>query len=109
MTSHARKIRAATHGLVKPDPNLPAFIVTGPRSISILAGTVFEGHLFGTDFPVQMPDELVAGAEYGIAVIDRVVRAWRPARIPAGEGAIGGFHFAPGGNAVANARGDSEP
>jgi hypothetical protein len=103
------KTKAIPTQLIKQDPNSPVFEVTGRDGLSIKAGTVFEGHFFATDVPVQIPHALVAGADYGITVANGIAQAWRTKTIPVGEGVIGGFHFAPGGNASARAGGDNIP
>jgi hypothetical protein len=96
--------------LTTADPTRPALILTGPRSIAIRAGTNFAGDVFESDTSVELPQgELVAGTDYGVAVTDGIPRAWRALAVPSGAGAIGGFHFAPGGNAVAFGGGDKIP
>jgi len=111
MTSHARNIERPSRTLTKTTDELPAFIVTGPRSLAVRAGTVIAGQVFETRSEVKFAPghELVAGADYAITIVDGVATAWRARRIPAGEGAIGGFHFAPGGNAAENSGGDDQP
>jgi hypothetical protein len=89
---------------------MPALILTGPRSIAIRAGTNFAGDVFESDTSIELPQgELVAGTDYGVAVTDGIPRAWRALAIPSGAGAIGGFHFAPGGNAAGFGGGDKIP
>jgi hypothetical protein len=96
--------------LTKSDPNSPALIVVGKRLVAIRAGTALDGSVFDSITPVEVQGELVAGADYGVAIsAGGVPRAWRAQAAPLGEGAIGGFHFAPGGNAAANAGGEDIP
>lgn len=97
--------------LIKADPNLPAFVVTGPRSIAVRAGTRDATGTFDQQSPVIFADdhELIAGSDYGITVVNGFATAWRVGNIPVGEGLIGGFHFAPGGNAVDRSGGDDVP
>jgi hypothetical protein len=102
----------------KADPNAVAFAKTGAGTVSLKAGAVVEvgGALqtFAEATPVTMP-ALVAGTDYAIYVCDDgSVMADVSFSAPAGyEGAsrrIGGFHYAPGGNATGyNTGGDTTP
>lgn len=111
MTSHARKIEQAEPVLTKPTDELPAFVVTGAQSLAIRAGTVVAGEVFEKETEVKFAGghPLVAGADYAITIVKGFPTAWRAYRLPAGDGVIGGFHFAPGGNATGNAGGDDVP
>jgi hypothetical protein len=103
---------AAAEGptIVKKDPNAPMLEVTGRESLVIKAGTIVDGRRFKTATPVKLPAYgLAPGTDYGIVLADSLPHALRAYRIPAGEGCIGGFHFAPGGNASARAGGDDVP
>jgi hypothetical protein len=96
--------------IVKRDPRSPAWLVTGRDSLVIRAGTTIDGQRFKAAKQVVLPsDGLIPGADYGIVLADGVPHALRAYRIPAGEGCIGGFHFAPGGNARAGNGGDAIP
>ncbi|MDI1264993.1 MAG: hypothetical protein PS018_17220 [bacterium] len=111
MTARAKRVeREMSDRLVKADPDEPAFIVAGPRSIAIRASTGVPGQWFKTNCEVRFPKghELKVGADYGIVIHNGFPTALRAcgSKIPAGEGCIGGFHFAPGGNALANEGGD---
>jgi len=110
MNVHATKEAAAASMLMKADPNLPALIVTGTQSIAIRVGTTFDGHAFDVETPVLLPDTLFAGFDYVIAV-DRMGVAMAVAIEvpPPDDSCLGGFHFAPGGNAGARAGGDDVP
>lgn len=102
----------------KLDRSVPAFVKTGAGSVSVKAGAVIgvqSGLLsFSADTPVTMP-ALVAGTDYAIyACADGSVRADANWSAPAGYSTassrkIGGFHYAPGGNAAAQAGGDTTP
>ncbi len=98
---------AAPVAIVRPDATAPIFSVTGPTSILIRAGTIIEGNAFEKDAPVTLPD-LVTGGDYAIRIDEGKLLA-----IACGDAmpadAIGGFHFAPGGNATACAGGDATP
>ncbi len=98
----------------RPLAGIPVFATTGPRALSIRAGAEFtfadgfDG--FEKPFPVALP-ELAAGCDYYVTISaadDRVAVATLATGLP-GADVIGGFHFAPGGNAEARAGGDGEP
>lgn len=97
------------------------FTKTGAGTISIKAGTYFDvnGTLitFASDTAITMPT-LTAGTDYYIyvstaGVIQAVAAtgAWPTpvASPPANSRLIGGFHYAPGGNASGQAGGDTSP
>jgi len=107
MNVHAKSETASP--LSKPDPNRTALIVTGPRSIAIRAGTTFDGRLFKTDTAVSMPPTLAAGADYAVTVANGEAAAFLLDAPPVASSYLGGFHFAPGGNAAARAGGDDVP
>ena len=102
----------------KTDYKTVAFTRTGNGTISLKAGTVIELagviYQFSTDTAVQMPT-LTAGTDYAIYLCnDGTLRA--DASFTAATGfsistcrQIGGFHYAPGGNATAQAGGDATP
>lgn len=102
----------------KADPNSVGFTKTGAGTVSIKAGTKIDlaGVLysFTTDTAVQMP-ALAAGTDYAIYIVnDGTVRADANFSAPLGfttatSRKIGGFHYAPGGNATAQAGGDTVP
>jgi hypothetical protein len=94
----------------KQDPRSSMLLVTGRDSLVIKAGTTIGDQHFNAAEPVELPaDGLTPGADYGIVVADGIPYALRAYRLPAGEGCVGGFHFAPGGNAPARAGGDDVP
>lgn len=110
---------AAAEGVFsKASISAPAFSVPTASTLSLLAGTVVELngwlHVFSSDTPVVMPT-LTAGVDYAVYVCsDGSVRADASFTSPSGYSAsdvrmIGGFHFALGGNAAAQAGGDSTP
>jgi hypothetical protein len=94
--------------LNKADANTPALLVTGPRTIAIKAMTVFRGRTLAKDTPLTFAGDLEPGADYGVSLVDGVLTAEKLKAAP-GQIYIGGFHFAPGGNAPAREGGDSEP
>ncbi len=109
---------AATKLLIKRDPSLSALIVTGPQSIAIRAGTVFAGIDIGVDAAVKLPDGgLQLGTDYAVtlmpglpAVAEKLTDDYRMVDFKLGElPVIGGFHYAPGGNAAARTGGDEVP
>lgn len=112
------------------DPSMPQFILsktydgvaftkTSASSLSIKAGTTvyvknYGVKTFKTDTAVVMPT-LTAGTDYAIYVCDDgTVRADANFTAPTGytvnnSRKIGGFHYAPGGNANEQAGGDTTP
>ena len=102
----------------KTDYKTVAFTRTGNGTISLKAGTVIELagviYQFSTDTAVQMPT-LTAGTDYAIYLCnDGTLRADASFTAATGFSAstcrqIGGFHYAPGGNATAQAGGDATP
>ncbi len=102
----------------KANANAVAFTKTGPNTISLKAGAKIELNgavsRFDNDTPVIMP-ALVAGEDYAIYLChDGALRADPNFTAPAGyditnSRKLGGFHYAPGGNAAAQAGGDSVP
>jgi len=106
----AVKTPAAT--IVRPH-QAPILIVTGAASLAIRAGTMITGDGGAFSFPddteIAVPD-LIPGEDYGIRLDEG-----RPFATLLGPenaieaGWIGGFHFAPGGNAPARSGGDTTP
>ena len=109
---------ATTGSLYKVDAAVVAFTKTGAGTAAIKAGTIAAvgsvSVTFDTDTAVIMPT-LVAGTDYAIyACTDGSIRADASFSSPSGyttanSRRIGGFHFAPGGNAAAQAGGDTTP
>jgi hypothetical protein len=102
----------------KPSSQAHCFTKTGAGTISILAGTdvTVAGTLvsFAVQTAVVMPT-LTAGTDYAIYVCtDGTIRADASFTAPTSytvnnSRQIGGFHYAPGGNATAQAGGDTTP
>ena len=102
----------------KADATTPAFTVTGAGTISVKAGTIAEcaGGIFtyASATAVTMPS-LAAGTDYAIyQCSDSTIRADASFTAPTGyttanSRQIGGFHYAPGGNAAAMAGGNTTP
>lgn len=111
-------ISAQAPGLVKADAFSPAFVKTGAGTVSVKAGTsvVVAGTAvtFSTQTAITMPT-LTAGTDYAIYVCtDGSIRADSSWSYPTGYTTsnslkVGGFHYAPGGNASAQAGGDTTP
>jgi len=109
---------ATTGNLYKVDAAVVAFTKTGAGTATIKAGTIAAvggiSVTFDTDTAVIMP-ALAAGTDYAIYVCtDGSIRADASFSAPSGyttanSRKIGGFHYAPGGNAAANAGGDTTP
>lgn len=110
--------QAQAPGLVKADAFSPAFVKTGAGTVSVKAGTsvVVAGTAvsFSTQTAITMPT-LTAGTDYAIYVCtDGSIRADSSWSYPTGYTTsnslkIGGFHYAPGGNAAAQDGGDTTP
>lgn len=106
----------ASAGMIKADPMTPAFFKTGAGAASIKAGTTVpvagKAVSFAADTAITMPT-LVAGTDYAIWVKDdATIQASSSFSAAPGTGnwrKIGGFHYAPGGNAAAQAGGDTTP
>lgn len=107
------------HGaFAKADPATVAFTAPTGSTVTLKAGTYIA--LNGVIYPfltataVQMPS-LTAGTDYAIYLCnDGTLRADANFSAPTGFTAatsrkIGGFHYAPGGNAAAQAGGDTAP
>jgi len=89
----------------RSDPGASIFAVTGASSVAIRAGTTIGAVDFMEDTPLALP-ELTAGTDYAVRLVDG-----SPVIGNCSDGvptdAVGGFHFAPGGNAAAAAGGDT--
>jgi len=102
----------------KADSSTVAFTKTGAGTVSIKAGTLVATPnatlTFASATAVTMPT-LTAGTDYAIyACDDGTLRADASFSYPSGYSAattrkIGGFHYAPGGNAAAQSGGDTTP
>ena len=111
-------VTAPTGLFYKADTTTPAFIVTGAGTISVKAGTIVNcaGAFFtyAAQTAVTMPS-LAAGTDYAIyQCSDGTIRADASFTAPSGyttanSRQIGGFHYAPGGNAAAQAGGNTTP
>jgi hypothetical protein len=108
----ARKMEAIVATVTRPTPRAPVFALTSATSLSMLAGVtiVAEGitRQFGAAHDVPINNPLEAGGDYVISLgadNSPIATRWT------GNEAIvlGGFHFAPGGNATARAGGDDVP
>ncbi|MEA2994345.1 MAG: hypothetical protein QOD40_3265, partial [Alphaproteobacteria bacterium] len=104
------EVKGANPLLIKPDPTEPALIVTGRKTIAIKAGVSFAGRSFAHDTPVPSPDAgLDPGGDYAVVVVDGEPSLIPLTVKPIGDITLGGFHFAPGGNAAARQGGDDVP
>ena len=102
----------------KADRNSVAFVKTSAGTVSLKAGTTLDvaGVLltFAADTAITMP-ALTAGNDYAVyACTDGTLRADASFTAPSGYSVansrqIGGYHYAPGGNATARTGGDSTP
>lgn len=105
-----------TNGFFKADPNTVAFSKTGNGTATIKSNTVIEVASvqvkFATDTNITMPT-LSAGVDYAIWVKDdATIQASSSHTSAPGAGnwrKIGGFHYAPGGNASGTSGGNTTP
>jgi hypothetical protein len=100
--------------LRKSDCTSPIFKLTAPNALAVKAGTAFGAHVFEEDTPV--PQDVgcgehgyVTGADYAVAFVAGQLAIARLAAAPDPGFLLGGFHFAPGGNAQGRAGGDAVP
>jgi len=108
MNAHNVETAGALKAMLgKSNPDLPALVATGPSAISLRAGIIFDGQLFSKETPVIMPLALEPGTDYGVCLKGRDLCAEKLPAKYTGWKYLGGFHFAPGGNAIARAGGDS--
>ena len=100
----------ATH-LVKVDPASPALAILGTSGVAIKAGTIFRGRTFEIDTPVVLPaGGLLAGHDYAALAGERLQLVLAHSVDDINDPlVIGGFHYAPGGNAAARSGGDDVP
>jgi len=111
-------VKAANGSFHKADPTTVAFTKLTAGTAKIKAGTVVDVNgtivSFASDAAITMPT-LTAGTDYAIyACTDGSIRADASFSSPSGyttanSRRIGGFHYAPGGNAAAQAGGDTTP
>lgn len=115
-TSTALKTADLTVVLTKADASLPAFIVTGPASLAVRAGTTIEfggqTYSFAEQTDIALPDALETGGDYVVLLTSN--GTLRAAHVDDADEQddmtyIGGFHNAPGGNATGRSGGDSSP
>jgi hypothetical protein len=104
---NGRKVKTL---LVKRDRNAPAIKIVGRETAVICAGTVFSGAVFRKDMEIAKPDGgYVVGTDYAVHVVrgKAVIKPLLSAKLS--STAMGGFHFAPGGNAPGAEGGDAIP
>lgn len=107
------RLESQPFAILRPLAGLPVFVATGRDTIAIRPGTTInkDGRFdvgFEKELAVEIVD-LIPGGDYEI----RLTPAGYPvaalaAALPKPD-AIGGFHFAPGGNAAARHGGDDTP
>ena len=105
-----------TKGFRKAVPSAVAFSKAGAFAVSTATRLTIEVNGQAVDIPastsVTMPGSPVAGTDYAIwAKPDGMLQATDNHTTPpvSNSRKIGGFHYAPGGNATAQAGGDSTP
>ena len=116
LVPQAQEVAPAAAAFQKADPTSVAFTKTGAGTISIKAGTVIgvgsKRVTFSTATAVTMPTH-AAGTDYAVWVKDDgTIESTSNHTTPPGAGnwrKIGGYHYAPGGNAAARAGGDTTP
>lgn len=112
-TALAEKSAGVVLAMRKTSPLTRAFGVGANGGIATLQQIIVTigdtGFTFVGANPVALPDPLEAGRDYGIFVVDGNLVARLAGAFADLDGAIGGFHFAPGGNAAAREGGDETP
>jgi hypothetical protein len=110
-TQSKSKAKVGNSALTKEKSRFPALIATGAASIAIRAGTVFAGRRFRVNTPLPPPDDgYQPGGDYAVMVTAKHLHVAPLSRLPHLAGSfLGGFHYAPGGNATARAGGDNIP
>ncbi|HEX4302884.1 MAG TPA: hypothetical protein VHZ78_08820 [Rhizomicrobium sp.] len=114
MNAHV-KPHATAPTLIRPDASSPVFKVTDRDSLVVKAGTTFAAHTFAGDTAVPLhlnagaEPGYVPGADYVVNFDGTTLSVARLTGIPDGETLLGGFHYAPGGNAPARSGGDDIP
>lgn len=93
--------------IIRPDPGKPIFAATGIDILVLRAGASIDGNEFPEETPVALP-ALTPGRDYFIRLEEGRPVAKQANGLP-GADIIGGFHFAPGGNAPARSGGDTTP
>ena len=108
--AQATKTVIAQPQLIKPDPHSPAFRVSGRDHIVVKSGVQFAGFGFTDDTPVTPPGAgYVSGFDYAVRLAADASLVAEIASTLTDADILGGFHFAPGGNATARAGGDGIP
>jgi hypothetical protein len=104
-----KTIARLDHRLVKASPDVPVLAVAARGRLLLRGGTRFAGRRFAGAVFVTLPKPMVPGTDYFVRVPKRGAPEAVAASARIGRDVIGGFHFAPGGNALANAGGDETP
>ena len=107
---------SAQGSFAKSDPSIVAFAKTAAFSAKLAVDLSLEindeAYTFAVDTVIAMPETPVTGTDYAIwAKTDNTLQATDNHTTPPTTGArkIGGFHYAPGSNASAQAGGDTTP
>lgn len=100
------KVKGPAQLLAKADPTRPAFKMTARAGLVIRAGTTIAGTTFKKVTPVHLGHALEPGHDYCIYLGDRIPAVGKPSK---NDVALGGFHFAPGGNASTRSGGNNLP
>lgn len=97
-----KKTGAADRALIKPDPSAPALIMLDRRAIAVRAGVTFRRRVFSRRIKLPTPAAgFTPGADYGVIATAKELAIEKLETAPAPGKYLGGFHFAPGGNAPA--------
>jgi hypothetical protein len=103
------KAAAAAPALIKVDAASPALVINYPDIVVVKAGTIFAGVSHEDDTPLPAPSGgYEPGADYAIVAHNGLLRVAKLTGVPDGN-CLGGFHFAPGGNATGRSGGDTVP
>lgn len=99
-----------TPRILRPDLSLPIFRAEGRDRLFIRDGTTIDGGIFDGDTEVFFrTEDLKPGRDFFVYLDGDAPVAWPAGDAPSDLPRIGGFHFAPGGNAQARSGGDDVP
>ena len=105
------KMQTSQSQLAKADPASPVLLIDAAGGIAVKSATTFNGRKFLSDTPVEMPaGGLIPGTDYAVLAGENLAVVLAHSLDDINDPLIiGGFHFAPGGNASARKGGDETP
>ena len=109
MKKTKKKSSTPKTALTKRDKSSPAIKIAA-NGVKVKTGITFRGVAIKKELSVQAPaGGYMPGADYVVTIARGKATAQLMASASIPANAIGGFHFAPGGNAAAEAGGDTVP